>query len=91
MNYDVQRWQWRMLTTIYHGPGFGHYIELETISKGREGVRIGAGSWNTLGIPEPVLTQARTLLDAKFTEHLVSRYGVQGELPIKWAGEPDPF
>jgi hypothetical protein len=83
--------QWRLLVSVFHGPGFGHYIEIETWSKAGQPVRTGGGTWNSMGIPESVLTELRTLVDAKITEHLVTRYGIQGELPIAWAGEPDPF
>lgn len=92
MNYDKRNWQYRQLMTVYHGGGFGHYMELERQIRGRnETHRTGLGQWNTLGIPEDVMRTSSGLIIAAWEEHLVTRYGVQGELPMKWAGEPEPF
>jgi hypothetical protein len=91
MDYGPEKWQWAMLVKVLHGSVYGHRIEIETRTKGRESHAQPAGTWRGLGIPEPVLTCARAQLDVIFTEHLITRYGVRGELPLKWSGEPDPF
>jgi hypothetical protein len=92
VDYAEQHWQYRLLATVFHGPKFGHYMELAVAINGRRGVRtIGLGQWKGLGIPEPVLRQASGLLVATWEEHLTTRYGIAGELPLKWGGEPDPF
>lgn len=92
MPFELGTWQWRMLVTVYHGPSYGHYMEMETLTRGRgTTLHTGLGNWKGLGIPEPVLNEARALIDAQFSEHLVTRYGVAGELPLKWGGEPEPF
>ena len=91
MKHQEERVQWRLGILIYHGSAFGHRISLETQRQGYDTVERTIGSWKGLGIPESVLTQASAVLTAAFEEHLVSRYGVAGELPLRWAGEPDPF
>jgi hypothetical protein len=80
------------LVSVFHGPTYGHYMELERAFRGREEcLRTGLGQWNGLGIPEDVMRTASGLIVAAFEEHLITRYGVAGELPVKWGGEPDPF
>lgn len=91
MEGNKRHWQWALSVVIYHGPGFGHCVDIIEHLKAREPKTSLAGQWNSLGVPEPVLTSLRTSIDARITEHLVARYGVQGELPTLWAGEPDPF
>lgn len=87
-----EQWQWQMTLTIYHGAGFGHRIELTQISTNRVNEwHKGLGSWKGLGIPEPVLNDVNAYLTSVFTEHVMTRYGIQGELPYTWAGEPEPF
>lgn len=92
MEIEPGVWQYRQLLTVYHGPKFGHYLEMETITKGRrDGIRTGLGRWTGVGIPESVLRQSSALVIARWEEHLITRYGVAGELPLKWGAEPDPF
>lgn len=92
MDYLPENYVYRQLVTVYHGPSFGHYIEMETAIKGRKHVtRVGLGNWKGLGIPEHLMRTASGIMVAAFEEHLVTRYGIQGELPTKWGGEPDPF
>jgi hypothetical protein len=81
-----------MTVTIFHGPTFGHAIELVTETKGRPGdnTHDSIGSWHGVGIPAEVLRQATTLLGAAFEEHCIMRYGVQESLE-GWEVEPDPF
>lgn len=84
--------QWTMTVQVYHSRDFGHKI-LMCREKGLYGGPKwdALGTWKGLGVPESLLKAASTLVLAAFTEHLVNRYGVQGELPVAWAGEPDPF
>lgn len=92
MDYDTRHWQYRQLITVYHGSNFGHYMELERQLKGRNAThRTGLGQWNGPGVPEDVLRTASGLIVAAFEEHLVTRYGVKGELPLEWGGDPAPF
>lgn len=89
-NYGA--WQWNLSIVVYHDASFGHAIKAEQVWNGRQECKEHfLGSWKGLGVPESVLNQARAMIDSIFTEHLVSRYGVQGELPTKWSGDPDPF
>jgi hypothetical protein len=92
VDFDTRNWQFRLLATVYHGPKFGHYMEMETRSKGRDATnRKGLGQWTHVGIPEDVLSVSSGLLVATWEEHLITRYGVAGELPLTWRVEPDPF
>lgn len=84
--------QWHLLIQISHGPSFGHEITMQQKLRGHDaGPRERIGSWTGLGVPETVLNQATAIIQAVITEHVVTRYGVAGELPLKWAGDPDPF
>lgn len=74
------RWQWQMGVLVYHDQRFGHRIICLTQSPGRDGVAASIGSWKGVGMPEAVLNSARASIDTRFTEHLITRYGVAGEL-----------
>lgn len=87
----IERWQWAMLVKVLHGPKFGHRIEIQLRSKARETLTLDGGTWTGLGVPDDVLVCIRAQLDAILTDHLVTRYGIREELPLKWSGEPDPF
>lgn len=92
MDYDTTNWQFRLLGTVFHGPKFGHYMEMERQIKGRDGTtRTGLGQWTGVGIPEDVFRSASGLLVAAWEEHLITRYGCRDELPMRWAGEGEPF
>jgi hypothetical protein len=92
VDYDTRGWQFRLLATVYHGPAYGHYLEMETLTKGRrDPLRTGLGRWNGVGIPEDVLRTAGGIILATWDEHLITRYGVKGELPLTWKAEADPF
>lgn len=90
--YDRSKVQWTLTVTIYHGPSFGHVLEMATETKGRPDrmTHDTIGSWKGIGVPEPVMTQALAVVNAAIQEHLVSRYGVQELLPA-WPDEVDPF
>lgn len=84
-------WQWTMDVVIWHDQSFGHQMTVTTQTKGRDGRLAGTWNWKGLGVPEDLVYDMEARLIGILTEHLVSRYGVAGELPLKWAGEPDPF
>jgi hypothetical protein len=90
--YEDQKPQWTMTVTIYHGPSFGHAIELATETRGRitESTHDSIGSWRGVGCPNEVLQQAEALIGAAFTYHVVARYGVAETLE-GWGPEPGPF
>lgn len=90
--YDTQKVQWTMTVTVFHGPSFGHAIELVTETRGRPrlSTQDTLGSWRGVGIPADVLRLAGALLLSAFDEHLVSRYGVAEQLE-GWEAEPEPF
>lgn len=83
--------QYALSVGVYHDPSFGHRMELWHGKTAIPPLVRSLGSWKGLGIPEPVLNDALTVVHATLTEHLVTRYGVLGELPLRWSGEPDPF
>jgi hypothetical protein len=83
--------QWYLSLTVFHGPAFGHRIEITTMSRGRDALAHSGGTWKGLGVPESVLNALRGQVDALITEHLLTRYGIQGELPMTWSGEVGPF
>lgn len=83
--------QWQLVVTVFHSANFGHSISISTKSRGREWKYYPGGTWKGLGVPEPVINALLASVQARLTEHLTTRYGVAGELPLKWGGEPDPF
>lgn len=86
------RLQWTLTVQIYHGPSFGHSIEMLTHTNGRDGETIDSlGSWRGVGVPEDVLKQARALVDAALTQHLLTRYGIAGQLGSDGLSEVSPF
>jgi hypothetical protein len=72
--------QWRVGLVVYHGPNFGHRIEIETQRQGQETQYIEAGSWKGIGVPKRIAMDASVLLEAIVMEHLEHRYGIQEEL-----------
>lgn len=89
---DDVKLQWTLTFQVYHSRDWGHKL-LMCREKGlyAEPKWDSLGTWKGLGVPETVLKQALSTVVAAISEHLVNRYGVQGELPVAWAGEPDPF
>jgi len=86
------RLQWTMVFHVWHAADYGHKLQIVTYNAyNSDGKYYDAGTWKGLGIPGAVLEQARSLADGILSEQLITRYGVQEELPVKWAGEPDPF
>ena len=83
--------QWTLDVSVFHGPEFGHRIYARVLGQHGGWQDVGHWTWKGLGVPEPLLTELNARLVSVITEHLVTRYGVQGELPTRWAGEPDPF
>jgi hypothetical protein len=81
-----------MTVSVFHSSSLGHEIELTLWSVGR-GVQqpVNIGHWKGLGCPEKVLQEARTMVDAAFSSHVINRYGIADELPLKWSGGPEPF
>lgn len=84
MRRQTEKPQWNLGVTIYHGSNFGHRIEIWTQKLGQNPKLYDGGSWRGLGIPDDVLAGCRARLDSIFTEHLVTRYGIQDELPGLW-------
>lgn len=83
--------KWQLGLSVSHGSAYGHKLELVEYSDRWPLKVTQAGSWATSGVPEPVLNSARAMWDARFTEHLLTVYGVQGEIPRLWTGEAGPF
>jgi hypothetical protein len=84
--------QWIMSISIYHGPTFGHSVELDTVSKRpMEDTSDVIGSWHGIGVPEEVYKQILASVQAVLSDHLVYRYGVQPALKDDWGSEVSPF
>jgi hypothetical protein len=83
--------QFTLDVSIDHGPQFGHLITAQVLTRRGGWTVVGTWRWQGLGVPEPLLTDLLTRINAVLTDHLVTRYGVQGELPVLWAGDPDAF
>ncbi len=88
----IDQLQWTMSCEVWHARDYGHKLQVSTY-RGTygEGKHYSAGTWKGLGVPGLVLQESRSLIDGIWSEYLIHRYGIQEELPIKWAGEPDPF
>lgn len=89
--HENDRPQWVLTLTIYHGPKFGHCAEVNTTSPRGPLTHDSVGSWRGLGVPESVLDGITAFVTGAIEEHMLTRYGIQGELAERWAGEPDPF
>jgi hypothetical protein len=83
--------QWTMTMGIFHGQSFGHRLECWVNVIGRGSFEAGTWSWKGLGFPEGLFPDIHARMIAVLDDHIVSRYGVAGELPRLWAGDPDPF
>lgn len=90
--YDSTRVQWTMTVTIYHGPRFGHAIELATETMGRPqySTHDTIGKWNTFGCPLEIVKNAQAAVSAVLAGHIVDHYGVKEQLS-GWEAEPEPF
>lgn len=89
---DYAKVQWTMTVTIFHGPDYGHEIELVTETRGRplHSTHDVIGRWRGTGVPEEVVKGAHAMISAALWEHLVTRYGVRQTLE-GWGDVPDPF
>lgn len=90
--YDRSKVQWTMTVTIFHGPTYGHAVELATETTGHLDWQTHdtLGTWRGVGVPSESLQEMRTLIDTVFFEHMVRRYGV-AETIEGWGDVPDPF
>lgn len=91
MEPQQEKLQWSMYVGVYHTRQFGHVMRMEHGSVGRRTQDVFLGRWKGAGIPEPEMRTASGILIACFEEHLVTRYGVQGETPQTWMREVGPF
>lgn len=83
--------QFTLDVSIFHTPQFGHTIAAAVLTKRGGWTTVGTWSWHGRGVPEPLYADLIARVCAVLTEHLVTRYGVQGELPFEPVGDPDPF
>jgi hypothetical protein len=84
--------QYYLSLAVYHAPSFGHKVDLWETIVARDYTReVGDWSWKGLGVPATLLRDMQARLSAVLAEHLTFRYGVADELPIRWAGDPEPF
>lgn len=86
-----ERLQWEMATSVYHSPMFGHRLSVDVLLRGKSWSNVHSWPWRGLGFPNELLPEIRSCLDATVTEHLLTRYGIRGELGTSWAREVGPF
>jgi len=91
MRTPDEREMWCMSLVIYHDRSFGHRLELITQSRLREPLSTPVGQWKGLGIPKDLLEGARAFLDACFSDHVITTYGIQDQLEdLSWS-DREPF
>jgi hypothetical protein len=58
---------------------------------GRKGgwQEVGTWEWRGLGIDASLASDIEARIASVIAEHLVTRYGIQGQLRTTWAGEPE--
>jgi hypothetical protein len=84
--------QWSMTVTVWHGPTFGHVVDLQTVSRSRmEDLDICIGTWRGVGVPEDVYKGILATVDSVLGDHLVYRYSIQPRLDWSLGGEQEPF
>jgi hypothetical protein len=86
-----ERLQWVMSVGVFHGPEFGHRVDCWADNLLKEPLVRGSWDWKGVGMPATKLVDIRSTVDSILSEHFVTRYGVQGEFPQRWTGEPEPF
>ena len=83
--------QWHLSVWITHEPGFKHVIRAAVQHRGARPIECGRWSWSGIGVPAPVELDVVTRVGAILSEHLATRYGVQGTFPTSSEGVVDPF
>jgi hypothetical protein len=73
--------QWTLDVSVYHLDGFRHVVRAMVLSKRGGWQTCGQWVWTGVGIPEPLLNDVVARVDGLITEHLVTRYGIQLQLP----------
>jgi hypothetical protein len=80
--------QWTLDVTVFHSRGVGHRLRASVLDR-RGGWRtVGSWPWKGLGFPEELLPDIDARVCSVIHEHLITRYGIAGQLPFRWAGEP---
>lgn len=81
--------QWTLDVSVFHDSEFGHRIRARVLGRTGGWVDVGSIQWKGLGVPEDLLRSLCARVEAVLTEHLVTRYGVQGVLDAPCAGEEE--
>lgn len=84
--------QYVLTVTVWHGPTYGHAVDVDTVVKGRRDgdLSINIGTWRGIGIPVSTYRDILTSVNGIFSAYLIHRYGVAESLP-GWEVEPEPF
>jgi len=72
--------QWTLDVTVWHEPTFGHVIHARTLGRHGGWKNVGTWRWTGLGVPDVILSDLTSRIHGVISEHLVTRYGVQGTL-----------
>lgn len=90
MNEPRETAQWTCDVTVFHVDGFKKRIRAGTLGRHGGWVTVGTWEWSGLGIPPELIPDISGRITAVIEEHLCTRYGIEGELPFRWAGEAAP-
>jgi hypothetical protein len=82
--------QWTLDVTVSHETGYRHSITAWVLGRRGGWVEVGRWTWEGLGVDADMVREVEARVCSVITEHLVTRYGVQGLLPTTWAGDPGP-
>jgi hypothetical protein len=85
----IERAQWTLDVSVFHVKGFGKRLQAATLGQRGGWHSAGTWQWTGLGVPAALLPDIQARICAVIVEHLTTRYGIQEELPFRWAGEPD--
>jgi hypothetical protein len=79
--------QFTIDVSVYHDSGFRKSIVCSYLGRRNGWIPAGEWHWTGLGVPADLVDDCVSRVAAVITEHLVTRYGVQGMLDTTWAGE----
>ena len=83
--------QWAMTVSVWHGPQFGHKLLIATSNQFGTLNDVGHWNWRGIGIPTDIFSAAQGVAASVIADHLLFRYGVAEELPLRPGGDPQPF
>jgi hypothetical protein len=86
---DRENCQWTFDVSIYHRSDLGHILRGAVLDRRGGWHVVGTWTWKGLGVPAELVSDIQARVSAVVAEHLVTRYGIANQLPLRWAGEPE--